>query len=74
MVIYISMGVFTALIVGIVGVVLAFIINWIPVNILLKIVPICWIPSVDCNKWYNSIKIYLIIILLAVIMFFVPLP
>ncbi|AQN68497.1 putative membrane protein [Saudi moumouvirus] len=68
------MGFFSAIIVAVVGIVLALLINWLPVDILLKIVPICWIPSVNCSKWYNNIKIYLIIILLAIIMFFIPIP
>lgn len=67
------MGLLGAVIVGIVGFVLTFIIDWIPVDSFLKIVPICWIPKMNCTKWYDSVKIYLIITLLAIIVFFIPL-
>lgn len=66
------MGLIAAVIVGIVGIVLALIINWIPVDDFLKIIPICWIPGIKCVKWYNDIKIYLIIILLAIVVYFIP--
>lgn len=66
------MGVVTSLVVGIVGIILVFIINWIPVDILIKIIPICWIPNVHCENWYDKIKMYLLVILLAIIMFFIP--
>lgn len=66
------MGLIAAIIVGVVGIVLALIINWIPVDTFLKIIPICWIPDIHCTKWYNDIKIYLIIIIIAIVVYFIP--
>lgn len=66
------MGLLAAVIVGVVGIIMALIINWLPVNTFLKIIPICWLPWIQCTKWYNEIKIYLIIFLLSIVVFFIP--
>ena len=66
------MGFMTSIIVGILGFVIAFLIDLMPVETFLKFVPICWIPGFDCAKWYNSVKIYLIIFLIALIIWFIP--
>jgi len=66
------MGLIGGLIVGIVGIVLTIIINLIPVDAFLKIVPICWIPGTNCSKWYDNMKTYVVVILLAIIVFFIP--
>lgn len=66
------MGFVGALIVGIIGFIIAFLINLIPVDIFIKVIPICWIPSFDCTKWYDKVKTYLIILLLTIVLFFMP--
>ena len=66
------MGFLGGIIVGIVGLVIAFVLNIIPVDTFLKIVPICWIPGTNCSQWYDHIKTYVVVILLAIIIFFIP--
>lgn len=66
------MGLFASIIVGIVGIVLALVINMLPITTLLKIVPLCWLPWFKCDKWYDELKIYIIIVLLTIVVYFIP--
>lgn len=66
------MGFKTAIIVGIVGFIIAFLIDLLPVETFLKIIPICWIPSLDCNAWYASLKTYIVLILIVIVLWFIP--
>lgn len=66
------MGMLGGLIVGIVGFVIAFLINWIPLDKFIKVIPICWIPKVDCSKWYDKVKVYLVVFLITLVVFFIP--
>ena len=66
------MGLINGLIVGIVGLVLAILINLIPDDST-NFVPFCWIPGVDCKKKFCNKKIYLFVILLTILIFLIPL-
>lgn len=67
------MGVLTAVIIGVVGLILAFLMNLIPIKIFSKVVPICYIPKVNCVHLYGEIKSYIIVIILAIVIGFLPL-
>lgn len=66
------MGIINAAVVGIIGMILVFVFSKIPIDTLLKFVPICWIPSFNCKGWYDKIIMYFIVIILAIIIFFIP--
>lgn len=66
------MGFKAAIIVGIIGFIIAFLLDLLPVEAFLKIVPICWFPSIDCNEWYYTLKTYIMLILLVIILWFIP--
>lgn len=66
------MGFFTAIIVLVVGFLIAFIVNAIPIDIFIKVVPVCWIPKVDCKKRYETLKTYVVVSLIALIILLFP--
>uniref|UniRef100_A0A6C0LSA6 Uncharacterized protein n=1 Tax=viral metagenome TaxID=1070528 RepID=A0A6C0LSA6_9ZZZZ len=66
------MGLIAAVFVGIIGFVITFLVDLLPMKTIIKIMPICWIPGVDCTKSYNTFKTYMIIVLICIIIGVIP--
>ena len=58
------MGFLVALIIGVIGIVLSFMINYIELKKYINIIPICWFGEY-CKKSVNNLKPYFVAILLA---------
>lgn len=67
-----NMGFITAIIVFLVGCAITFIIDYIPADVFVDIIPICWFPGTNCLKSYNTIKTYVVVFLIALVVWFVP--
>ncbi len=65
------MGFFSALIVTIVGILLVMLVGIIP-DSTVNIIPLCWIPGVNCQASICNIKLYTVVILLAIIVLILP--
>ena len=66
------MSIFSSIVIGIIGFIIAFLLDFIPMDIFLKIIPNCWNSEADCAAWYCTIKTYIIIFLMALIIWFIP--
>ena len=65
------MGFFTALIVAIVGILLVMLVGIIP-DSSVNIMPFCWIPGINCQASLCNIKLYTVVVLLAIIVLILP--
>ena len=66
------MGVITAIVIGIIGLVYAYLINFLPLNYMLYINPICWSPNNNCQSEFDYYKVYIVVLGLAITTGFIP--
>jgi len=66
------MGLIAAVIIAIVGYVLASFLNTVPADTMAKFIPLCWIPGADCANRYANFKMYILVTILVLILWVIP--
>jgi hypothetical protein len=66
------MGLLTAIIIAVIGTAMILMLNSMPADSVSKFIPICWIPGADCANRYQSLKMYLLLAVVILCVWFIP--
>ncbi len=62
----------TVIIISIIGIVCAYGLNSLEAETFASVIPICWIPRIECIKLYPNMKLYILVLVMVFCVWIIP--